>query len=118
MKIKHAVLILRIGLGFAFLYASISSFLNPNNWIGFFPLFLRNLINENLLLNLLSVYQLFLGLWLFSGKYNFYSAIVSSATLFGIVIFNLGTFDIVFRDISLLFSSIALAILTKSLNRK
>jgi len=95
-----------------FLYAAISSFLSPSSWIGFIPLFLRNLIDANLLLFAFSFYEIILGLWLLSNKTVFYASLLSALTILGIVISNLGALDIVFRDIAILFSAIALMILS------
>ena len=95
---------LRFGIAFSFLYASISSFLNPNAWIGFFPLFLRNLIPSNILLLIFSIFEIILALWLISNKAIFYASILSSFVLLGIIIFNFNSFDIVFRDVTILFA--------------
>ena len=42
---RLASFFLRIGLATVFLYAGISAFLNPIAWIGFIPLWLRNIIS-------------------------------------------------------------------------
>ncbi|MBI2635582.1 MAG: hypothetical protein HYW79_03530 [Parcubacteria group bacterium] len=110
---KMVKLLLRLGLAFVFFYVAIFSFLNPNDWIGFFPLFLRDIIAENSLLLFFSIYELALGFWLISGKYSFLSGLVSAATLLGIIVFNLGAFDIVFRDVGLFFAALALMLLSR-----
>ena len=103
-------ILLRLGLAFSFIYAAISSFINPSSWIGFFPSFLQN----DILLMIFSIYEILLGIWVFSGKKLFYSSVLSSLTLFGIIVFNFGAFDIVFRDVAILAMAIALALLSKS----
>jgi len=103
------MILLRIAISFGFFYAAIFSFLNPNDWIGFFPLFLRNIVADNSLLLFFSVYELILGFWLLSGKYSFTAGLISAATLLSITVFNLGAFDIVFRDVGLFFAALALA---------
>ena len=108
-----ASLFLRVGIAFALFYASVFSFVNPSSWIGFFPSFLTSSIPSEILLPAFSVYEAFLGLWLFSNKKIFYTAILSAATMLGIVIFNLGVMEIVFRDVAIFFMAIALAALTK-----
>lgn len=108
---KLASLLLRIGLAFVFLYAAIASFLDPNSWIGYFPLFLRQLMRPQILLSGFSVYEILLAIWLLSGKYAFYSASLTGLTLSGIIIPNLGAWDIIFRDVGLLFAALALAVL-------
>ena len=108
-----ACLFARLGIGFVFFYSAISSFINPNAWIGFLPNFLSLIAPKEIFLTIFSVFEIFLGLWLFSNKKIFHAAIISAITMFGVVIFNLGALDIVFRDIAILFSAVSLAILTK-----
>lgn len=112
-KQKAALILLRLGLAFGFFYAAIASFLNPNDWIGFFPMFLRDFLGANLVLAAFSFYELILGFWVISGKYGFLAALISAATLLGIIVFNIGAFDIVFRDVGLFFAAITLAILSR-----
>ena len=104
--------LLRLGLAFVFIYAGIASFVNPSDWIGFFPLFLRNLLNNNLLLIGHSAFEVVLGLWLLTGKWPFYSSVISAVAIFGIIIFNLGSMDIIFRDVAILFMALSLVLLS------
>lgn len=107
-------LLLRGGLAFTFLYAAFSSFAAPVNWIGFFPAFVFDLgVSKELVLGAFSLYEIGLGLWLLWGKKVIYAALLSAATLFGIVFFNLGAMDIVFRDAGLLFAALALIRLSR-----
>ena len=103
---------LRLGIAAVFLYAAIASFLTPNNWIGFLPQWLKNTIPATILLFAFSVYEIILSLWLISGKKIFYASILSSLTLFLIIITNITELDILFRDIAILFSAISLIILS------
>ncbi|OGH08342.1 MAG: hypothetical protein A2171_00155 [Candidatus Levybacteria bacterium RBG_13_35_9] len=109
-KNRLFIFILRIGLAFVLLYAAVSSFLAPYNWIGYFPVFLRDLISENILLSTFSVFEIILGLWILWGKYLFYSSILASVSLLGIIIFNFNQMDIIFRDVSILLTAISLAV--------
>ena len=102
---------LRIGLAIPFLYAAISSFLQPEAWVGYFPAWLRLLIPEIILLTFFSLYELGLAGWLLSNKKPFFAALLSGITLLAITITNLNQLDIVFRDIGLLLAAGALAIL-------
>ncbi|MBI5397969.1 hypothetical protein HZB03_00765 [Candidatus Woesearchaeota archaeon] len=106
--------LLRTGLGIVFLYAAVSAFLQPESWIGFFPAWLRAIIPGETLLLLFGLYQLLLALWLFSGWRTFYAASLTSLTLLAIIIVNITTLDIVFRDIAILFCAAALAILSRN----
>lgn len=103
--------LLRFGLAFSFFYVAAASFQNPLNWIGFFPQFLRDLAPAQTLLTGFSIYEIVLGLWLLSGRKLVYSSLLAAATLLGIVVFNWGAMEIVFRDISLALSALALATL-------
>ncbi|MDP3640804.1 MAG: hypothetical protein Q8R53_06440 [Nanoarchaeota archaeon] len=99
---------LRVGLATVFFYAAIASFLQPLNWIGFFPAWVRSFMPASILLFGYSFYQLGLGLWLLSGKKAFYAAILAGLTLVAIVITNIALLDIVFRDVAILFAAVAL----------
>ena len=104
---------LRIGLAFVFIFASISAFLNPQAWIGYVPSFIENFITRAYFLFIHDIVNMVLGLWLLTGKKTFYAAIISSVVLAGIILTNLGSFLITFRDVGLFFSAIALAVMSK-----
>jgi len=101
---------LRSGLAIVFFYAGIASLISPQNWIGFIPQFVQNNFPASVLLILFSVYEILLGLWLLSDKKIFYASLVSSVTMFFIIISNIFIFDVVFRDIAILFMAISLII--------
>lgn len=105
-------LLLRFGLATIFLYAAISSFVDPNEWIGYFPAFITDNLPANTLLKFFSVYELVLAAWLLSGVYIRWAALLCAATLWGIVLANFELFQITFRDIALIFAAAALALLT------
>ena len=104
---------LRSGLAVVFLYAGIASLLSPENWIGFVPDFVISVFPASIFLALFSIYQIILGVWLLSNKKIFYVSILSTLTMFVIVIANISLLDIVFRDIAILFMAIALVILSR-----
>lgn len=106
-------LFLRIGLAGVFIYATVSGTLHPDNWIGYIPQFLRNIFPAKYLLISFDVYELILSVWLLTGWKTFYSAVLSTLTLFGIIITSLGALDITFRDFGLLLAAIALAVDSK-----
>ncbi len=113
---KTVSLLLRIGIAFSFIYVTISASLQPDAWIGFFPVWLRSAIpvSQNIFLGVWGVTEIVLAVWLLSGYRIFYAAILSAFTMAGIVIFNIGAMDIVFRDVSIMFSAIALAVLSRN----
>lgn len=105
-----AIWLLRVGLAMVFLYAGVGSIVNPSNWIGYFPIFLRNLVPQNLLLLGFSGYEIVLAVWILSGWKQMFSAGIAAMTLLGIVVFNFGAMDIVFRDLGLFFMALALVL--------
>ena len=111
-KQKTPHLYLRIGIATTLIYAAIASFINPDAWIGFIPIFISKIIPAAIFLKVYSVYEITLGLWVLSGKKAFYSASLSALTIFGIIIFNTGAFDIIFRDIAIFLAAVALAIMS------
>ncbi len=104
---------LRIGLAFVFIFAAISAFANPQAWIGYVPTFLGSSVTRGYFLVLHDVINMALGVWLLSGKKTYYAAIVSCLALAGIIITNLGSFLITFRDVGLFFAAVALAVMSK-----
>jgi hypothetical protein len=107
---KLASLVLRIGLAFVFIYVGIASFLNPGNWIGFLPSFLSG--GGFLLVH--NIVALLIGGWLLSGRGVHWASWSSGIFIFGVIVFNWGAFDIVFRDVAILGMAIALGILSKN----
>jgi len=113
-KEKSISLVLRLGLAFSLLYAGISIFYNPTDWIGFVPQWVRELSGGGYLsLYGHACFDILLGLWLLSNKWTFYASILTALNLFSISLFNLSQLDIIFRDVSLIFMALALAILSK-----
>ncbi len=102
--------LLRVGVASVFLYAAVSAFLSPYSWVGFFPVWMRGIVSDELLLNGFGVCQLATALWVLSGKKLFWSSMLSNVLLFLIVVVNIGALDIVFRDIAILFASLALTV--------
>jgi uncharacterized membrane protein YphA (DoxX/SURF4 family) len=106
---KLTPLLLRVGLSVILLYASISAFKNPQDWVGYLPQFMRTAVDPTALLHVFSAYEFLVALWLLSGKYTRYAALLCAATLAGIVASNFSLFAITFRDIALIFAALALA---------
>lgn len=102
-------LLLRAGLSIVFLYAAISSFVNPQDWVGFLPHFLTDRIAGDTLLKFFSLYEITLAAWLISGVYVRWAALLCALTLAGIIVFNMRQFPITFRDLALVFAALGLA---------
>ena len=115
MNKNSAVIILRWGLAFTFFYAAIASLVNPDNWIGYLPAFVGDIVPPRLALTIFSFYEIVLAALLFAGWKIRWAALLSVVTLAGITVFNLtgGTFDITFRDVGLAFAALALWELVK-----
>lgn len=111
MNVRLAKWFLRGGLAFVFLYAAVSSFLNPDLWLSFLPPFLLEHFSVGLLLGVFSAYQVVLALWLLWGKGLRYAALISATTLLLIIVFNFRALDVVFRDVAILAMALALGFL-------
>ena len=114
-QIKISSWLLRVGIAFAFLYAGISAYIEPINWIGFLPLWLQDSspIPADTMLTIFLILEIILGLWILSGWKTFYSCIVSALVILLITVSNPYQFIILFRDVVIFFSSLALAILNR-----
>jgi len=110
---KLALFLLRLGIASVFLYAAIAATLEPSNWVGYLPQFLRGIFPAETLLRLFSAYQVVLSLWLLWGKKLLYPSVLSVLTFIAIIIANIGSLDIVFRDIAILFAALSLAVVSK-----
>lgn len=107
---KIASVVLRIGVAFAFLYAGIAGFLDPEAWVGWFPKFMRDIVPQFTLLTGWGIFEIFIALWILSGKKIFTPSLLASLSLAGLILTNLGAMDIIFRDVTILAATIALTI--------
>lgn len=110
-KLHFVSFLLRSGTAIVLLYAAFSAYLNPGAWISFVPGFIARIIPVTAFLILWSIYEILLALWLLSGWQSFKAAVLASITLFAITVFNVIGLDIVFRDVAILLSAIALAVI-------
>ncbi|MDP2593260.1 MAG: hypothetical protein Q8P52_01255 [bacterium] len=119
MRSKHEKLvqfILRIGLAFPFVYAAVGGFMNPTAWTSFFPPFATNYLPEQTLLLAWGVFEFILAAWILFGRRIFWPSIIAATSLTGLIFFNWGARDIIFRDISILAIALALAISNRKKN--
>ena len=110
---KLVSFLLRLGLASVLLYASLASILDPNSWIGFLPEKMREMFPAATLLTIFSIYEIVLALWLLSDYKIFYAALLAALTMAAVVVTNIQQLDIVFRDVAILFSALALAALKR-----
>ncbi len=106
-----AHLLLRLGLAVVFLYAAVSSFISPNDWVGYLPQFVRDLLPAKTALAVFSAVEIVLAAWLLSGVYTRLAGAVAAAMLLGIVVSNFSLLPISFRDIGLAFMALALVLM-------
>lgn len=111
MNTSRAVdLLLRIGVAFAFLFPPLNAFLDPYAWIGYFPPFLTGILPDMLALHVFGIVEIVLGLWILSGKHIYIPSLIATGLLFLIVVFNLSDFQVLFRDIPIALTALALAL--------
>ncbi|PIP86449.1 hypothetical protein COV42_00960 [Candidatus Campbellbacteria bacterium CG11_big_fil_rev_8_21_14_0_20_44_21] len=107
---KKIIWLLKVAVAFSFLYAATSGFIEPNNWVGFFPRFMTNILPGPILLRVFEIVEVLVALALFFMKNPFYPAVLGAIMLLGVVIFNLPQLDILFRDIPIALTAIAIAV--------
>jgi len=105
---RIASLLLRIGLAAVLLYASVSSFITPSDWIGYLPHAATSIVPATVLLPVFSVYETLVALWLLSGLRRRAAAVLAALTFLGIILSNVALFAITFRDIPMVFAAVAL----------
>ncbi len=110
-KIQYASLALRVGLAFVFLYAAISAFRTPAAWLGYIPSIIADRIDPQSVLYVMAAMQTLLAIWLLWGKWLCYSGAAAVLLLGGIVVSNMASLTITFRDVGLLFAAAAVTVL-------
>lgn len=111
-KTRYAEVLLSIGVAFAPLYAAISGFAHPENWIGFFPAFMQGIAPDSVLLGIFGAIEIILAIWILSGWKTYVPSVIIFIVMMSIVLFNFTLMDIVFRDITIGLSALALASLS------
>ncbi len=111
---RIAQLVLRIGVAFAFLYPPFNALSDPDSWIGYFPVFAKGYVSNEVLLHTFGVVEVVIALWILSGWRIFWPSIVATAMLLTIVFFNPTNFQVLFRDLAIAAIPLALALHQKS----
>lgn len=104
--------LLRFGVAFTFIFAAVSAFFNPEPWLNYFPDFMRGIFPDMFLLHSWGAGEIILGAWLISGYRIFLPSVGACLFFIGIFIFDFHTMPIIFRNVSILCTSLALAILS------
>jgi hypothetical protein len=108
---SKSLLVLRFAIAFTFFYAAISGFINPGNWIGYFPTwFALPGVPMDTLLIAWNIFEILLGGWILFGKKIFIPSIIAALLLLGITVVNFGQIEILFRDIALGLAALSLAL--------
>lgn len=105
------IIILRIGLGITFLLSGILILKDEDKWTHMLPAwFIRYLPSTRFFMVVTALGDLVLGAWLLSGYYTGIAASLAVLHLAGVLIVSgRKEFHEVYRDIGLLFASVALA---------
>ncbi len=104
-------LLLRCGVAFAFIYPAVSAVFDPFSWIGYFPQFMLGIVPDAVLLHAFGFSEILIGIWILLGWRILIPSLLASLYLTLIVILNFNQMDVIFRDISILFMSLALVVI-------
>ncbi len=107
-KANTASLLIRAGLAIVFLYAAIASLTHPQDWAAFLPGIITKLAPATSWLKVFAIYELVLAGFLIGGKYVRYVGMVCAVTFAGIIASQPSLFSVTFRDVALIFASLAL----------
>lgn len=112
MHVSRSVdIFLRLGLALAFIFPALNAVFDPYAWVGYLPMFVRDFLPELLVLHVFGLIQVVLGIWILSGRYIFWPTVGAGGILILVLLFNLGEFQTLFRDVSVLFMALALAVM-------
>jgi hypothetical protein len=99
---------LRLGLAFAFGYASIATLLAPEEFSAYVPSFLPAWATH-VALRCFAAYEVGLAVAFLSGRHIHAASLLAAATLIAILAFNLDAFDVLFRNVAIASAALALA---------
>jgi uncharacterized membrane protein len=111
---KNKKYLLQLGLAFVLLYAGISSFLHPSDWVGFVPVWVRHFgLTRLSVLHLHGGAEVVLGIWLLANRQVKFAAWLTTLDLAAIILvngFSPAVFGTTFRDVGLFFASLYLSL--------
>jgi len=104
-------LLLRIGVGFVFLYPPIAAINAPLEWNAYMPDFLSLLpVREFVLLHIAGAIEVIIALWILSGRQIFIPSVIASLFLLVFIFSNFDQFDVIFRNVGILTMTLSLAL--------
>lgn len=101
-------LLLRLAVAFSFVYPPVAALIEPDSWIGYFPAFMPASIP---LLHVFGAIEIAIALWIVFGKRIAIPSALAAGTLITIVVLNGAQFDILFRDLSIALTALALVLI-------
>ena len=110
---RLASLLIRFGLAFVFLYAAVYMTISPEKYIDYFPQFMRDLVPGYTLLHVFAIFEVIHSFFLIIGKFKFINAIISFLTMLSLTIVNLDKFSVLFRNVSIILSALALVFMSR-----
>jgi uncharacterized membrane protein YphA (DoxX/SURF4 family) len=111
ININVARWFIRFGLAFVYGYAAVEIYLHPANFMKYIPPTVQSMVPTDLFLLVFGIFEILLVLWLLSGKKTEYAGFISFLLMVGIIIPNTEYFNVLFRNVSIALSSIALTAL-------
>ena len=111
IQITLAKWFLRLGLAFVYGYVSFEIYFTPTNFLKYVPPSMQTIMPINLFLLLFGIFEVLLTLWFLSGWHTEYAGLISFCVMAGIIAPNLAFFTVLFRNIAIATSSLALAAL-------
>lgn len=110
---EKAILLLKIGIAFAFIYPALSAFIDPSAWIGYVPAWIDQFIPREIFLLIFSPIEIVVALGVLFWD-NALPSIIAGTMLVSIVVLNISELSVVFRDLSIAIMAFALAFLVRT----
>lgn len=104
-------IILRIGIGFVFMYAALFISTDLEKGKKFVPEFVSAIIPLQIFLYMFGGFEILLAIWILSGKFKAYSALIAAFVLISITSLDYTYFSITFRNVAIICACIALAVI-------
>lgn len=101
--------LLRMGLAFVFLYAGAAMIINPLDFMGYIPTVIGGR-SATILLHAFAVYEFVLAAALLSRRFAYHASLAAVLTLTTITLTNLGSFEVLFRNVAIAFAAASLAV--------